>query len=284
MKKVLLVLAIISGSIASISITSNANASECTQSNGCGGWSMVDGNGVVVGNVVCQASVCGQDGEWHGKVPDGFGCDGCTYALQVPPARDGSYNGSIVNPISQTEPMHYDAQTQTFSQQGNSDVSSVETFVSTNRTDNSIISRNLNNVTENIITHNSTITDNVSVTANSNVATFSVNELGSDNRPVIKIPVASVQISVDQKVITKIDNVSIEKSITKVSDSSTVVLPVKTIAPTKTTVAVKKDSILFSSKVSAAEAKTMLDNSKSSLLSSYANHILGKMRSMRFWE
>jgi hypothetical protein len=43
-----------------------ANASECNAADPCGVWSMLDSNGTITNNIVCQASVCG-GGEWAGQ-------------------------------------------------------------------------------------------------------------------------------------------------------------------------------------------------------------------------
>jgi hypothetical protein len=43
-----------------------ANASECSAADPCGVWSMLDSNGTITNNIVCQASVCG-GGEWAGQ-------------------------------------------------------------------------------------------------------------------------------------------------------------------------------------------------------------------------
>jgi hypothetical protein len=43
-----------------------ANASECNAADPCGVWSMLDSNGTITNNIVCQASVCG-GGVWDGQ-------------------------------------------------------------------------------------------------------------------------------------------------------------------------------------------------------------------------
>lgn len=43
-----------------------ANASECSAADPCGVWSMLDANGTITNNIVCQPSVCG-GGEWAGQ-------------------------------------------------------------------------------------------------------------------------------------------------------------------------------------------------------------------------
>lgn len=54
--------------IASIFIfnSSQANASECNESNPCGTWAMLDPQGTVTNVIVCQVSVCG-GGTWAGQ-------------------------------------------------------------------------------------------------------------------------------------------------------------------------------------------------------------------------
>jgi hypothetical protein len=43
-----------------------AGASECNAADPCGVWSMLDSNGTITNNIVCQASVCG-GGVWDGQ-------------------------------------------------------------------------------------------------------------------------------------------------------------------------------------------------------------------------
>jgi hypothetical protein len=64
MKKNLLVFAI-SVSLFSVFNISIANA-DCTASDPCGTWAMLDGQGTVTNVIVCQASVCG-GGTWAGQ-------------------------------------------------------------------------------------------------------------------------------------------------------------------------------------------------------------------------
>jgi len=43
-----------------------ASASQCSAEDPCGVWSMLDANGTITNNIVCQASVCG-GGVWDGQ-------------------------------------------------------------------------------------------------------------------------------------------------------------------------------------------------------------------------
>jgi hypothetical protein len=51
----------------------NAKAEEgmCSPSDPCQNWASVDSSGVVVNVIVCQVSVCGQEGSWSGKDASG---------------------------------------------------------------------------------------------------------------------------------------------------------------------------------------------------------------------
>jgi hypothetical protein len=64
MKKYLLVFVLITSMFSVINI-SQANAN-CTASDPCGTWAMLDNQGVVTNVIVCQASVCG-GGTWSGQ-------------------------------------------------------------------------------------------------------------------------------------------------------------------------------------------------------------------------
>jgi hypothetical protein len=53
-----------------------------------GSWAVVDLNGNVINAIVCQEKVCGPNGEFKGKLPDGYagGCiGGCSLVLQIAP-------------------------------------------------------------------------------------------------------------------------------------------------------------------------------------------------------
>jgi hypothetical protein len=64
MKKYLLVFVLITSMLSVINV-SQANAN-CTASDPCGTWAMLDNQGVVTNVIVCQASVCGS-GTWAGQ-------------------------------------------------------------------------------------------------------------------------------------------------------------------------------------------------------------------------
>lgn len=73
MKKVSIFLSalfIIAVSIFSVPVA-NAEQGACSPSDPCQNWASVDSNGVVVNVIVCQVSVCGQEGSWSGKDPNG---------------------------------------------------------------------------------------------------------------------------------------------------------------------------------------------------------------------
>lgn len=65
---------LMSSIIMALSITilsfNTAKAEECSVSNPCDNWASVDANGVVTNVIVCQMSVCGQDGSWGGIDPN----------------------------------------------------------------------------------------------------------------------------------------------------------------------------------------------------------------------
>ena len=65
-KKVFLLVSILIATSISIVGSSNANASDCSASNPCGTWAMLDSQGVVTNVIVCQVSVCG-GGTWAGQ-------------------------------------------------------------------------------------------------------------------------------------------------------------------------------------------------------------------------
>jgi hypothetical protein len=94
MKKYLLVFVLITSMFSVINI-SQANAN-CTASDPCGTWAMLDNQGVVTNVIVCQASVCG-GGTWSGQ----------TVVPQVAPnpvtndtSGQGSYIGNAENNTS----------------------------------------------------------------------------------------------------------------------------------------------------------------------------------------
>jgi len=94
MKKRLLIFAILISTLSVINV-SQANAN-CTASDPCGTWAMLDNQGVVTNVIVCQASVCG-GGTWAGQ----------TVVPQVAPnpvthdtTGQGSYIGSAENNTS----------------------------------------------------------------------------------------------------------------------------------------------------------------------------------------
>jgi hypothetical protein len=94
MKKYLLVFAILTSMLSVVNV-SQANAN-CTSSDPCGTWAMLDNQGVVTNVIVCQASVCG-GGTWAGQ----------TVVPQVAPnpvthdtTGQGSYIGSAENNTS----------------------------------------------------------------------------------------------------------------------------------------------------------------------------------------
>jgi hypothetical protein len=51
--------------------SAKAEQGMCSPSDPCQNWASVDSNGVVVNVLVCQVSVCGQEGSWSGKDPSG---------------------------------------------------------------------------------------------------------------------------------------------------------------------------------------------------------------------
>ena len=59
--------------ISAVFLVPSASAEQglCSPSDPCQNWASVDNSGVVVNVIVCQASVCGQDGSWAGKDPAG---------------------------------------------------------------------------------------------------------------------------------------------------------------------------------------------------------------------
>jgi len=65
-KKVFLLVSILIATSVSIVGSSHANASDCSASNPCGTWAMLDSQGVVTNVIVCQVSVCG-GGTWAGQ-------------------------------------------------------------------------------------------------------------------------------------------------------------------------------------------------------------------------
>jgi hypothetical protein len=95
-KKVFLLVSILMATSISIIGSSQANASDCSASDPCGTWAMLDTQGVVTNVIVCQASVCG-GGTWAGQ----------TVVPQVAPnpvtndtTGQGSYIGNIENNTS----------------------------------------------------------------------------------------------------------------------------------------------------------------------------------------
>jgi len=53
-----------------------------------GSWAVVDLNGNVINAIVCQEKVCGVNGDFKGKLPDGYGggcIGGCNLVLQIAP-------------------------------------------------------------------------------------------------------------------------------------------------------------------------------------------------------
>jgi len=53
-----------------------------------GSWAVVDLDGNVINAIVCQEKVCGPNGEFKGKLPDGYGggcIGGCNLVLQIAP-------------------------------------------------------------------------------------------------------------------------------------------------------------------------------------------------------
>jgi hypothetical protein len=65
MKKGLLVFTILISMLSVVNV-SQANAGDCSASDPCGSWAMLDTQGVVTNVIVCQASVCGS-GTWAGQ-------------------------------------------------------------------------------------------------------------------------------------------------------------------------------------------------------------------------
>jgi hypothetical protein len=70
-KSVLLVLAVLTtgSSIVAISPAQAGNGT-CEANDPCGLWAAVDSQGVVQSSIVCNASVCGTNGEWKGVDPN----------------------------------------------------------------------------------------------------------------------------------------------------------------------------------------------------------------------
>jgi hypothetical protein len=65
-KRVFVLVSVLLGTSLSIIGSSQANASECSASDPCGTWAMLDTQGLVTNVIVCQASVCGS-GTWAGQ-------------------------------------------------------------------------------------------------------------------------------------------------------------------------------------------------------------------------
>jgi len=181
MKKVLLVLAIIAGSITTVSSVSSANADGCSPSDPCNSYAVVNSAGVVTGVLVCQPSVCGPNGAWAGKTPGDTPCPNCILALQVPATPQGQNNGAIVDPIGNKAPVIYDANKQTFSQQG------------------TITSNASNQIVE--TTKTAVVVDNTNIQVNSSSVSFTPNKIDENNKPVVSNNINSFIVSNEQTVV-----------------------------------------------------------------------------------
>jgi len=67
-KVILTVLGVLTSSLFFIVAPSTANAGDCSASNPCMTYAVVDGSGSVVNVIVCQPSVCGPSGELNGLI------------------------------------------------------------------------------------------------------------------------------------------------------------------------------------------------------------------------
>jgi hypothetical protein len=69
MKKNLLIFTVLISMFSVINV-SQVNANDCSADNPCGTWAVVDNSGTVTNVIVCQESVCGQNGSFGGIHPD----------------------------------------------------------------------------------------------------------------------------------------------------------------------------------------------------------------------
>ena len=67
-KVILTVLGVLTSSLFFIAAPTTANAGDCSASNPCMTYAVVDGSGSVVNVIVCQPSVCGPSGELNGLI------------------------------------------------------------------------------------------------------------------------------------------------------------------------------------------------------------------------
>jgi hypothetical protein len=122
MKKITVILGLLLASFGVAISPSQAKAEECSASNPCGTWAVVDNTGLVTNIIVCQPSVCGGSGSWAGKMPSDLPCPGCSLVLQVPAdpvtskPNAGFYNPKPESPSEPDRTVHYSADTQRFSQ------------------------------------------------------------------------------------------------------------------------------------------------------------------------
>jgi hypothetical protein len=101
------ILGVIASSVLFISVSESANAGECSASDPCQTWAMLDENNVVINIIVCQPSVCGS-GIWNDrKVVLQVSADPVTNT-----SRPGHYNREPEKQVT------YNEQQKTFSQEG----------------------------------------------------------------------------------------------------------------------------------------------------------------------
>jgi hypothetical protein len=286
MKKVLLVLAIILGS--TVSITGNANASDCNATNGCGDWAMVDSTGTVVANVVCQESVCGANGSWAGKVPVEFGCKDCTYVLQVPASKTGEYQGSFISPLTDASPVKYDVKTNTFSQEGKASTLENSTDFSNHEAPQTIETSG-NVVKETVVS--STTDSNISIYTNYNKVAFTPSVVDETNKPIINlnsnyVTVSSISVSRSE---TTVATTSYEtKTVVSTGKQNETIVTNTIEAKTEVTTSGLKISQPIVESVTIVKGTTVpqviasLTAVRKSALETYNAYIVRKLKAMKF--
>jgi hypothetical protein len=193
MKKISLILAVLASILSPIAMASSSNADDCSSSNGCGTYAVVDSSGVVTGAIVCTAAVCGAGGSWNATPPPIMGCKNCSLVLEVPASSTGKNQGAITNPVSETNPITYNSNTQTFSQQGSLG-NSGSTVLSSQQQNNSTLS---NGTSTTQIASSYTANTNVNISVGSTSATFSAKTLSSDNKPIVNINYGTTKVTLN---------------------------------------------------------------------------------------
>jgi hypothetical protein len=120
------ILGIIASSVVFISASESANAGECSASDPCLTYAMLDDSGVVINIIVCQPSVCGS-GIWDGRkvVP------------QVAATPEGQNQGGYYNPAgSGREVTHSNG---TFTINNNAPITIVDVVTNTTNTETSTV-------------------------------------------------------------------------------------------------------------------------------------------------